>query len=223
VAIQHQGNSGVIDEVDGTTFRASRVTARPTDHGALGHYRVAAVTGTIAATLAASAQLFQFKWTDATRLAVITYLQWKFKTLTVFTSATLTDFGVDMFKVTSYAAGGGGTTLGAPSKMRTNMGASLVGGINIATTGLLTAATTLDAVAIAQSIGHPNRRTPATAIEEPLDQVPLGLFNPDAGHGEHPLVLAQNEGFVLRNRVIWPAAGTGVLQVEMAWAEVAAY
>lgn len=189
----------------------------------MGHYRIGACTGTLAAALAANAQVFQFKWTHATNLAVITYIQVRFKTLTVFTSATLTDFGMDMFRVTSYAAGGGGTTLGAPSKMRASMGNSLVGGINISTTAALTAATTLDAAAICQSIGHPNKRTPATAIEEPLDQVPLLLFNPDLGHGEHPLVLAQNEGFVIRNRVVWPAAGTGVVQVEMSWTECTAF
>ena len=223
MAVLEGGVSAVLAGVDAEAAKPLHVASKATPYGTLGHYRAAAATGTLAAALAANAQLFQFKWTDATRLAVITYLQWKFKTLTVFTSATLTDFGVDMFKVTSYAAGGGGTTLGAPSKMRTSMGASLVGGLNISTTAALTAATTLDAVAIAQSIGHPNRRTPATAIEEPLDQVPLGLFNPDLGHGEHPLVLAQNEGFVLRNRVVWPAAGTGVLQVELGWAEVSVF
>jgi hypothetical protein len=223
LAIQIQGNGGTVADVDGTTFRAMRITPRPVDHGAFGHYRIAATTGTIAAALAANGQLFYFRWTDATRLAVITWVQWKFKTLTVFTSATLTDFGVDLYKVTAVSAAGGGTTLGAPSKMRTSMGASLVGSITIATTAALTALTTLDAAAIASSLGHPNRRTPATAIEEPLDQVPYGVFNADSGHGEHPLVLAQNEGIVLRNRVVWPAAGTGVLQVEMGWAEVTAY
>lgn len=75
------------------------------------------------------------------------------------------------------------------------------------------------AQAVCQSIGHPNRRTPGTPIEESLDQVPLLLFNPDLGHGEHPLVLGQNEGLVIRNRTAWPAAGTGILQVEMAWTE----
>lgn len=223
MAVIEGGVSAVLAGVGAQAAVALHTVSKPTDYGALGHYRIAGVTGTLAAALAAGAQLFQFKWTDATRLAVITYVQWRFKTLTVFTSATLTDFGVDMFHVGSYASGGGGTAMGAPTKMRANMGASLVGGINIATTGALTAATTLDANAMAQSIGHPNRRTPATAIEEPLDQVPAGLFNPDLGHGECPLVLAQNEGFVLRNRTVWPAAGTGILQVEIGWAEVTAF
>ena len=36
-------------------------------------------------------------------------------------------------------------------------------------------------------------------------------------------MLSQNEGIVLRNRTVWPAAGTGIVQVELSWSEVAAY
>ncbi len=43
------------------------------------------------------------------------------------------------------------------------------------------------------------------------------------GDGMHPIVLAQNEGIVIRNRTVWPAAGTGILMVALDWAEVAAY
>lgn len=221
--IQIQGNAGTVAEVDGTAFRAIRATLRPLDYGALGHYRVSAVSGILAATLAANAQVFQFKWTDATRLAVVTYARLQFQTLTLFTAAQQVDFGFDMFKVTSFAAGGGGTTVGAPSKMRTSMGASLVGGINISTTGLLTAATTLDAVAVSQSLGDVQRMNPAAATEEQRINDPTLVFAADPGRGEHPLVLTTNEGFVLRNRTVWPAAGTGMVQVEVAWSEVTAY
>ena len=62
-----------------------------------------------------------------------------------------------------------------------------------------------------------------TPIELPLVNDPTLLFEPDIASGEHPLVLGQNEGFVLRNRAVWPAAGTGIIQVEVSWAEVTAY
>ena len=48
---------------------------------------------------------------------------------------------------------------------------------------------------------------------------PTLIYQCDMAGGEHPIVLAQNEGLVIRNRTVWPAAGTGILQVEVAWAE----
>lgn len=47
----------------------------------------------------------------------------------------------------------------------------------------------------------------------------------DATDGnDHPLVLAQNEGFIVRGpSTIFGAAGTADLVVECAWAEVASY
>jgi hypothetical protein len=227
MAIQTQGFGGVISEVDGTIFRAPRVTVRPTDPGALGHYRISVVTGTMAAALAASAQLFQFKWTDATRLAVIYRLYANFVPLTLFTAATLTDHtSVDAFFVRTFAAGGGGTTLtltGNSAKLRTNMGTSLAA-INVSTTAALTAATTLDAHPFAQSIRKGNRVNPAAATEETIHPTDNDLnFVADVSIGEHPIVLAQNEGVVIRNRTVWPAAGTGVYLFGCSWAEVAAY
>ncbi len=225
--IQLQGNSGVVAEVDGTTFRAQRATNRPVDYGALGEYQISVVTGILAAALAANAQVFQFKWTDATRLAVILGIRTRFLPLTPFTAATLTDHtSFDAVMVRSYAAGGGGTTLtltGNNAKLRTSMGSSLAT-INVSTTAALTLATTLDAQPFAQSIRKGNRVNPAAATEEVVMPATDGMeFSPDVGRGQHPLVLAQNEGFVIRNRTVWPAAGTGILLIECTWAEVTAY
>lgn len=225
MGIQIIGNGGTVAEVDGTTHRAHRVAGRPGE--ALGHYRVSVVTGTLAAALAASAQVWQFKWTDATKLAVIYVLRWKFLPLTPFTAATLTDHAsFDAFVARPFASGGGGTTLtltGNNGKMRTSMATSLAT-INVATTAALTAATGMDAQAFEQSIRKGNRVNPAAATEEVvMPSIEGGDFSPDISSGHHPLVLATNEGIVLRNRTVWPAAGTGILQVECRWSEVAAY
>ncbi len=227
MGIQIQGNAGVIAEVDGTTFRALRATNRPVEYGALGHYRISVVTGTLAAALAAGAQVFQFKWTDATRLAVILGFRTRFLPLTPFTAATLTDHtSVNAFMVRSYAGGGGGTTLtltGNNAKLRTSMASSLAV-INVSTTAALTAATTLDTQPFCQSLRKGNRVNPAAATEEVVMPQTDGMeFSPDADRGEHPLVLAQNEGFVIANRTVWPAAGTGILLIEVSWVEVASY
>lgn len=227
MALQIQGNGGVISEVDGSTFRALRMAGRPVDHGALGQYQISVVTGTLAAALAASAQVFQFKWTDATKLAVILGLRTRFLPLTPFTAATLTDHtSFDAFVVRSFAAGGGGTTLtltGNNAKLRTSMATSLAT-INVATTAALTAATTLDAQPFSQSLRKGNRVNPAAPTEEVVMPAFDGLnYSPDVASGQHPVVLAQNEGIAIRNRTVWPAAGTGILLVELNWAEVTAY
>ncbi len=215
------GVSALLAEVGLGAAIPLHTTAKPIPQSGLGHYRWSGVTGILAATLAASSQLWYFRWTDATRLAVITRIRAQFQTLTPFTAATLTDFGFDLFKATAISAGAGGTqiTAASVSKMRTGMGNSLAADMRIATTGALTALTTLDTYAIAQSIGDPNLTNPAGGTEEPRVNDPTLIYQCDMAGGEHPIVLAQNEGLVIRNRTVWPAAGTGILQVEVAWAE----
>lgn len=221
MAVLEGGVSGLIQEVGLGAAIPGHVTAKPIPQSGLGHYRWSGVTGTIAAALAASAQLWYFRWTDATRLAVITRIRAQFQTLTPFTANTLTDFGFDLFKATGISAGAGGTQVlgSAVSKMRTSMGNSLIADMRIATTAALTALTTLDGNPITQSIGDPNLTNPAGGTEEPRVNDPTLIYQCDMAGGEHPIVLAQNEGLVIRNRTVWPAAGTGVLQVELAWAE----
>lgn len=228
MAVFEGGVSGALVGVGVEASSPLHVTGRPIPYGALGHYRISATSGTIAAALAAGGQLFYVRWTDATRYLVLTRLKMSFQCLTPFTANTLTDFGFDMFKATSVSAGGGGTDLGAlvKSKMRASMGASLLdtsGSMRISTTGALTAITTLDATAIAQSLGDSQSVNPTAATEEARVNDPTLLYQPDIASGEYPLVLSQNEGIVLRNRTVWPAAGTGIVQVEMSWAEVTAY
>src|SRR3990172_12548649 len=112
MGIQVQGAGGTLAGVGAEAQEALHVVAKPQDYGVLGHYRISVVTGTLAAAQAAANQYFQFKWTDATRLALIMALETKFQTLTAFTAATLTDHtSLDAFIARSFAAGGGGTTL----------------------------------------------------------------------------------------------------------------
>lgn len=232
MAIIEGGTTGSLVEAGNAAALAQHVTCKPVPHGSLGHYRIAATSGTLAAALAALGQLFYVRWTDATRFFVLHKFKASFQPLTLFTAATLTDFGFDLCKATAVSAGAGGTDLGAlvKTKMRATMGASLLdtaGLMRISTTAALTALTTLDATCIAQSVGDSqvvNANTAAgTPIELPRVNDPTVLYVADMASGEHPLVLAQNEGLVLRNRAVWPAAGTGIVQIEMVWSEVSAF
>lgn len=230
MGIQIIGASGSIAEVGAFAAEGIHTITKPTDHGALGHYRLSVVTGTLAAALAASAVVFSARWTDATRFAVITRCRSRFMPLTPFTAATLTDHtSFDLFIGRSFSAshtGGTGLTLtGDNLQMRASMGASLFGDLRIATTAALGGGTvTLDAHPIAGSLRKGNRVNPATGTEEIIMPTTDGMdLDISVADGEHPIVLAQNEGLVLRNRTVWPAAGTGILIVSMAWAEVTAY
>jgi len=196
-----------------------------------GHYRVSVTTGTIAAALAAGAQLFQFKWVPAapaagtlpTVLAIILKCRARFLPLTPFTAATLTDHtSVDLFTARAYAGGGGGTTLtltGNNAKQDTQMPTSQAA-INVATTGALTPATTLDAQPFQQSIRKGNRVNPAAATEEVvMPQYDWLEYDPDVYDGEKPRILRSGEGLVIANRTVWPAAGTGIYLFDISWAE----
>jgi hypothetical protein len=234
MAVLEGGVSGVLAGVGVQSSSGLHVEARPISYGALGHYRIQAQTGTMAAALAAgtasAGHVFAFRWGDATRLAVVTRFRTRFLPLTPFTAATLTDHtSFDAFVVRGYTGShGGGTALtptGNNAKMRTSMSTSLVTDIRLSATAALTTGTqTFDAFPFAQSLRKGNRVNPATGTEEILMPQMDGIdLDFDMAGGDHPLVLAQNEGVVLRNRTLWPAAGTGVLSVLIAWAEVASF
>lgn len=214
-------------EVGLAAAKGAHVIIKPTDAGALGHYHLAMTSGTLAAALAANGQVFSFRWGHATNLCVITDIRCLFTTLTPFTAATLTDFGFDAFTARSFTVSPTGGTLATLTtnsmKKRTSFATTSLTAAMISTTAALTAGTqTLDAQPFANSSGRPNLTNAAAGTEQgnPGDP-PLLEFRPEPG--EHPLVLAQNEGFVIRNRTVWPAAGTGTVHVRVAWTECTAY
>jgi len=230
MAVIEGGVSASLTEVGVGAAVPLHITAKPIPYGALGHYKFQVVSGTLAAALAANAVVFSARWGDATRLAIITKLKTRFLPLTPFTAATLTDHtsfdGVIGRTFTASHTGGTALTLtGNSFKMRASMGTTLFTDLRIATTAALGGGTvTLDPHPFAQSIRKGNRVNPAAATEEVVMPSMDGMeMDFDMGGGDHPIVLAQNEGIVIRNRTVWPAAGTGILTVQMAWAEVTAF
>ena len=225
MAIQTQGFSGVVAEVE-TTHRASRVTGRPLDHGSLGHYRLGMTSGTIAAALAANGELFQFRWTNASRLCVVQKVLISAGANVAATAAGLVNLDLVIARSWS-AAGTGGTAAtitGNNAKTRTNMGTTLLGEARCATTAALGAGTkTLDSQAIGNvfiGIG-----TGAVTTSHRLQLVDkIDMMKIDADMSIHPIVLAQNEGLVIMNgATVWPASMTWGLSVTVVWAEVTEY
>lgn len=191
-----------------------------------GFYQTAMVSGTIAAALAADAVVFFFRWGASDGNAIVSYIKLSFQALTAFTAATLTDFGFDGYFARGFTAshtGGTAATLTGDSfKVRTaGMASTKLTDMRIASTAALGAGTlTAAGNAFVNSLGDTQMVNPAAATEEQRVNDPTLEYAPDLGAGEHPLFLTKDEGFVLRNRAVWPVAGTGVIAVQVRWREV---
>jgi hypothetical protein len=216
MAIQIQGNGGTVAEVDGTTWRALRITPRPFEFGSLGCYAKSLTSGTMAAGLAAAAIVYSYRWGDATRLSLVTQLRVGAGGIGAF-AAGFTRFQATIGRTftASHTGGTAGTLTGNNAKLRTSMGTTLLTDVRIASTAALAGGTvTLDTDGIASATGS----TPATA-GTPL--VPPSIIYNIEGGSEFPIVFAQNEGFVIQATV--PATGTWTFSVDTKWYEVASY
>jgi hypothetical protein len=215
VPIQLQGNGGTVAEVDGTVFRALRTTPRPVDVGALGAYRLAMVTGTMAAGLAAGSEIFQFRYAGANTCVVHKVMCDGFGSIAAFAAGVVSLRAIVARAYTASGSGGTAATLtGNNGKQRTSHATTGLGDFRIASTAALTTGTrTLDAQALGQVVGS----VPATAGAT----IPEAAFLDAYGGAEHPLVLANNEGFVIQATV--PGTGTWTAGITLAWSEVATY
>jgi hypothetical protein len=219
MAIQLQGNGGTTAEVDGTTFRALRSVQKPLDYGAFGSYRLS-TTIALVVTQAANGTLFAFRWGDATRLCVIQDIRLQFMQTAAATATIMPVFSV--FQARSWSvsdSAGTALTLTTNSfKKRTSMGTTLVTDIrkSALAAGLTAGTRTLDADPIIQLPVQSTITTPNAS----LYTVDLDL---DSGTA-HPLIFAQNEGFIVQGpSVVFGAAGTANLAVDVAWTEIASF
>lgn len=201
---------------------ALRTVARPSQ--ALGYYSIGTQTG-IYSGLTAGSPLFSMRWTDATRLCLIL----KVSVSVVETTVATADGQVDRQLIIARgftASDSGGTAIvltGNNQKHRTSMATSLVGDMRIATTAALTAGTrTLDGVgmgiAAATTGTGPVTAGVVTTIIPKTD-----LFSAFTGPIIYPIVLAQNEGIIIRMVTAEPGGSSLVTYVDVAWAEVNSY
>jgi hypothetical protein len=220
MSIQIQGYGGQVVGEGGSSqvlSRALKVQCMPYEYGALGSYKIAKATGTMAAGLAAAAPIMSFRWTSATMLAIVTKVcLYGLGSLTGFTAGQAL---FELYMARSFSAvDSGGTALTLTTnngKLRTSMGTTLLGDMRVSATATLTAGTrTLDA----QPIGIYQHSLPVTAnLNLAVGELPL--FNADADG--HPVILATQEGLVIQATV--PATGTWLTGVGVCWTEVAAF
>jgi hypothetical protein len=198
---------------------ATRVVERPFAYGTLGHYKTSQVVS-LTASQAANGSLFSFRWGDATRFAVITSIR---LTLIQTAAATATILpAYQVFIARSFSAsdsiGTAVTLTGNNMKKRTSMGTTLVTDMRFSTVaaGLTVGTRTLDASPLL-TLQTVSTITAANSVVYVAD---LDVYS----MGYHPIVLATNEGIVVRGpTVAFGLAGTANLIVEIGWAEVAGF
>jgi hypothetical protein len=182
--------------------------------GLLGQYSLGTSTGLIAA--ATTGELFQFRWPDSLRIAAIRKVTVNATLSTNFAAGPATPLQLDLVKATGWTVqGSGGTALDTTTgtcKRRTLMPTSLRtnGDVRAATTAALTAGTkTLDS----QPLSTVNL-APLASLSTPL----TALITSEDSDLDYPIVLAQNEGFVVRLTQN-PGTGTFFLSVSVDWME----
>lgn len=225
--IQLQGNGGTTAEVDGTSFRAQRVTVRPIDYNALGHYRVNHRC-VLVATQAANSRLFEMRNTSATTLIVPTRLVIKWFSNSAHTA--IIEDSLDVFKVTSFSAVDTTNTVTPTASVKRTTGMTVVGsaaaairGVTVAgaAAGMTGGTLTKDGGSFAQFPLVLAQAVMATTDTLSRWFPQLDVF--DDVNGTHPFVFAQNEGFIVENRVLLGAAAGSSVYIDFSWAEVSAY
>lgn len=222
MAIIDGGVSGALVGVGAENQSGLHTIQFPVAIGSGGAFKLAATSGTMAAALGAGAEIFQFRYvTAASRIALVYKVNISAGMNVAATAAGLASFRMTVARGWT-GAGSGGTRLvltGDNCQLRTAHTTSEVNDAGISTTAALTAgAKVLDATdlsAVATGIG-----TGAITTAPTLPIIPDTALFIAGGEANHPLVLANQEGFVIRTGAAMPAAMTWHFSVSVMWMEV---
>src|SRR4051812_36966522 len=190
--------------------------------GIRGQYGIGAGSGLIGAGI--NGDIFQFRWSDLTRICAVRKVTLTVVPSTPFGAAPASAPAFYLTKATGWTGQGtGGTSLDTTTgscRRRTlpptPMPASLLaaGDVRIATTVALGNGTkTFDAQAQAVVIG-----TPVSSATGPI-VTPTDLINVEASELDYPLELGTNEGFTIAI-VGNPGTGTMIASVSVDWMEL---
>lgn len=214
MAIQIVGQDGASVVAVDATFDAARVTLRPMEN--TGWYSFTMRTGALAG-VAANGPVWSLRYAPGTgKVLMIKNIMVGFGTTTAFTAAQAV--GYDLFFARSFTASDSGQTAatltGDNGKHRTSLDTSGITDLRISTTAAITPGTrTLDTQPIGFVVGTSNGVGTSMLAQAML-----------AGTaGEHPIILANNEGLVIQNAIAMGAAGVLRLWVAVECAEMNSY
>lgn len=221
MAVIEGGVSGSLAGVGAEANNPLHVIPKALPYGSLGHYR-SAVRFALIASQGANSRLWEIRNTS-TNVIVPTRLRVYWTPIANHTAAVRLE--IDLFKLTGFTAvDTTGTVTPTVSSKRTTMGAApgnaAIRHVTVAgATGGMTGGTlTKDGGAVAMCEQWMQATLPTGATGAPV------MYDLLEGEpGEHPFVLAQNEGLLLENIVAAGAAAGSSVVVECSWAEVTAY
>lgn len=219
MTIDSPSQATIKQEVD-PSFKAARVTLRPQEWKGAdnthigGHFRRIFTTGALTTPLAAAGALLTWRWTNPDRSMLLNRVRGWATIGTVFTTAQ--ELSVDIARVNNFTApdtGGTALELGDEGrKDRSNMTASNVSNVRIATVGALTPGTGTEEQPMGGSLFPGLLNVVGSMAEARIYDTLPGL--------EHPAVFGRLEGFRLRNRTAFGAAGVVVMTFEIDWIEI---
>ena len=216
------GASGLPMQVD-PTHQAARVSVRPMEFTTGGgSYSIGRVSGIMAAGLAGASPVVAVRWNPSvsTMVCLVRRIRFTAGVLgTAFTAGACTFAAFMNRNYTTAATGGTQLTLGGLNMRRATKfppSQFATSSISVSATATLTdGASTQDANPFASfDTSVPNT---AGVVLVPL---PGNLFDPTEA-GRYPLVLQNNEGYVIQATV--PATGTWTFSWDMDWDEVPSY
>lgn len=186
----------------------------------IGHYRYS-VRIVMTAAQAANSRLFEIRNTSATNLIIPTRLTIR---AMQFAAGTAQENSIDVFKVTGFTVvDTTNTVTPVPTIKRTSMSATTAAIRHLTITGVAAGMTggtlTKDANPIATMPIWVNTTVPTA----PTQNFPYIMDVLDDVNGTHPLVLVQNEGIIVENRVLNVTSYGMAVYIDFSYAEVAAY
>lgn len=234
IALKGSGlNDNVEAQVD-QTHQGLRASIRPLDHVvggvAGGHYSVVAYSGSVAAAATAATVAFACRFVSPSKLMVLKSLKVAQNITTAYTTLSPPDFELVLAKsFTVMYTNNAGTAL-APAafsnKARTNMAPSEF--VNSAATGNAPNMTPCTTAGMSTGMTvtldtHPYSYSPCAVSGLALGSGGVSVLYEQTQTGKHPIVIGNNEGFVIRFANTSGATGVSKLGFIVEWAEVAAY
>lgn len=225
MAIIEGGVSAALAGVGAESGSPIHFTAKPDPVGSLGHYKTSH-RAVMVASQAANSSLFTLRNIHATNLIVVHKIRAEWVQTAAHTAAILSS--LDIYRLTSYSVTPTTNTVTPVlSKLRTSF-ATPVDGTDLAVRGV-----TVAGAAAGMTGGTLTKDT------APLRQISMWLlaavptagatpfrdesYWPDVASGESPLILAQNEGFLIENRVVLGAAAGSAIAFDIEFSIVTAY
>jgi hypothetical protein len=190
-------------------------TAVPVDFGGGGSFQRASKGGTMAANIGAAAPIYSFQWPSVTAIALIRRVRISAWSVDTGFTPGLAEFDMVTARAFTLQLSGGAQAnlAGNNGKLRTSMGSSQANIVYALTAALTGGTYTLD-----PGPGATERWVTAVGsnIYTPITLGMMKLF--EKPQGEMPLLLAQQEGFIIQATV--PQTGTWAYSITTEWDEV---